>query len=65
LFCIPGGWFPAGCGYRHNISYLLDICLRLDFVAVDTLFLAWSSLKGIGIFVFSALMMLGSEVVLL
>jgi hypothetical protein len=38
---------------------------HLDFVAVGTLFLAWTSQKGIGIVVFSALTALRSETVLL
>jgi hypothetical protein len=44
---------------------MLDVSPHLDFVAVDTLLLAWSLRKTIGIGVFSALMVLESEVVLL
>jgi hypothetical protein len=44
---------------------LLGVRLHLDFVAVRTLFLAWSSRKGIGIVVFSALTVLGSAIILL
>jgi hypothetical protein len=31
---------PASSSYNRSSSYLLDVCLRLDFVAVDTLLLA-------------------------
>jgi hypothetical protein len=40
-FCSQSGWIPAGCGYSHNSLYLLDVCLRLDFVAVGKLLLLW------------------------
>jgi hypothetical protein len=58
------GWVLAGCGYSSNSSYLIDFCPRLDFVYVSTLFSAWSSGKSIDIVVFSALTMLGREVLL-
>jgi hypothetical protein len=65
LFSSQTGWVPADCSYSCNSSYLLDICPRLDFMAVTTPFLAWSSLKGISIVVFSTLTVLRNEVVLL
>jgi hypothetical protein len=65
LFHSQSGWIPTSCGYRRSSSYLLDVCPRLNFVAVDTLVLVWSSREGIGIVVFLALTVLGSEVVLL
>jgi hypothetical protein len=65
LFCFQSRWIPAGCSYNCYSSYLLDVCPRLDFVAVGTLFFACSSRKGIGIVVFSGLAVLGSEAVLL
>jgi hypothetical protein len=34
---LTSGWIPAGCGYSHNSSYLLDVCPRHDFVEVGTL----------------------------
>jgi hypothetical protein len=43
LFPSQSGWIPAGCGCSLNSSYLLDVFPRLVFVAVDTLFSAWSS----------------------
>jgi hypothetical protein len=58
-------WIPAGCGYSYNNSHLLDVCLRLDFLAVGTAFLVWSSRKGINNVVLSALTVLGREAVLL
>jgi hypothetical protein len=64
-FSSQGRWILSGCCYSRNSLYLFDVCPRLDFVAVGTLFLAWSSREGIGIVMFSALTVLGSEVVLL
>jgi hypothetical protein len=50
----------------RNSSYIqvLDIFPRLDFLAVITLFPAWSSGKAIGIVILSALMVLRSEMLL-
>jgi hypothetical protein len=45
--------FCSQSDYRLNISYLLDVCPHLDFVAMGTLLLEWSSREGIGIAVFS------------
>lgn len=64
-FCSQSKRILAGCGYSCNSSCLVDVCLRLNFVGVRTLFSAQSSGKGMGIVVFLALMVLGSEVVLL
>jgi hypothetical protein len=63
LFRYQSSYFPSGRGYRRNSLYLLDVCPRLDFVAVATLFEAWSSRKSIGIVVFSPLTVLRIEVV--
>jgi hypothetical protein len=43
LFSIQSHWIPASCIYSHNSLYLFDIFPHFDFVAVGTLFLAWSS----------------------
>jgi hypothetical protein len=65
LFCSQSGWISDGCGYSRKSSYLLDVSPHLNFVAVGTHFLAWTLQKGISIVVFSALTVLGSEIVLL
>jgi hypothetical protein len=65
LFCSQSRWISAGCGYSRESSHLLDVCPRLEFVAVGTLLLAWSSRKRFGIVVFPALAVFGSEYVLL
>jgi hypothetical protein len=41
LFRSQSGLIPAGYGCGRSSSYLLDVCLRLDFVAVGTLFSVW------------------------
>jgi hypothetical protein len=37
--------FPsqAGCGNSRKSSYLLDVCPRLDFLSLSTLFSEWLS----------------------
>jgi hypothetical protein len=65
FFPSESGWIVAGCIYSRNSSYLLDVCHRLHFVAVGILFCAWSSGTAIDTVVFSALMVLGSQVLLM
>jgi hypothetical protein len=65
LFPFQSGRIQANCGYSRSSSYLFDVCSRVGFVAVGTLFSAWSSSSDIGIIVFSALTVLESEVVFL
>lgn len=65
LFPSQSGWIPADCDYGGNSSYLLDVCPDLNFGAVRTLLFAGSSGKDIGIVTFSAITVLGSEVLLL
>jgi hypothetical protein len=55
MFRSQGHWNPAGRDYSCHNSYLPDVCSRLDFVAVGTLFSAWSPRKGNDIGAFSAL----------
>jgi hypothetical protein len=62
LLRVAGSQLAAGTAV---IAYLLDVCTHPDIMAVGTLLLAWLLAKGIGIVVFFALMVLGSEVVLL
>jgi hypothetical protein len=65
LFSSQSRWIPAVCGYRSSSSYLVDVCLWLSFLGLGTHLSAWSSGKGIGIIVFSALAVFESEVVFL
>jgi hypothetical protein len=65
LFSTHSRWILAGCCYSRNSLYLFDDCPHLDFVAVGTLLMAWFSRKGISIIVFSALTVLGSQILLL
>jgi hypothetical protein len=64
-FCSQSRWVSAGCGYSGESSHLLDVCPRLEFLAVGTLLLARSSRKHIDIVVFQVLTVFGSEYVLL
>jgi hypothetical protein len=62
LFC-SSSWNRAGFNYNCDTLYLLDVCSRLDFMELSTIFLELSSQKVIRIVVFSALVVCGNEVV--